>query len=67
MTLQRSSFDDYLYSTVDGLIDFVIIETELRSMKQIYTFLCLFLLSGIAFSDVTGKAYVTDGDTVRKL
>jgi len=25
------------------------------------------LLSGIAFSDVTGKAYVTDGDTVRQL
>jgi len=36
-------------------------------MNHIYTFLCLFLLSGIAFSDVTGKAYVTDGDTVRKL
>jgi endonuclease YncB( thermonuclease family) len=39
---------------------------ELREpVKHIYTFLCLFLLSGVAFSDVTGKAYVTDGDTVR--
>jgi endonuclease YncB( thermonuclease family) len=34
-------------------------------MKHIYTFLCLFLLSGAAFSDVIGKAYVTDGDTVK--
>ena len=34
-------------------------------MKHIYTFLCLFLFSGVAFSDVTGKAYVTDGDTVK--
>ena len=32
--------------------------------KPIYTFFCLFLLSGVAFSDVTGKAHVTDGDTV---
>ena len=30
-------------------------------MKHFYIFLCLFLLRGIAFSDVT------DGDTVRKL
>jgi len=33
--------------------------------KPIYTFFCLFLLSGVAFSDVTGKAHVTDGDTVK--
>ena len=34
-------------------------------MKHIYAFLCLFLLSNFAFSDVTGKAHVTDGDTVK--
>ena len=41
--------------------------------NPIYTFLCLFLLSGvaiaiaiaIAIADVTGKAQVTDGDTVK--
>ena len=34
-------------------------------MKHIYTFLCLFLLSGVVFADITGKAYVTDGDTIK--
>ena len=34
-------------------------------MKFFSTFLCLFLLSNFAFSDVTGKAHVTDGDTVK--
>nr|HIA87981.1 nuclease [Gammaproteobacteria bacterium] len=34
-------------------------------MTHIYTFLCLFLLSGVAVADVTGKAQVTDGDTVK--
>ena len=30
-------------------------------MTHIYTFLCLFLLSGVAVADVTGKAQVTVG------
>ena len=34
-------------------------------MKHICTFLCLFLLSGVVFADITGKAYVTDGDTIK--
>ena len=34
MTLQRSGFDDYLYSTESGLIDFVIVETELRNLND---------------------------------
>ena len=34
-------------------------------MKHIYIFLCLFLLSGVVSADVTGKAHVTDGDTVK--
>lgn len=34
-------------------------------MKYIYTFLCLLLLSGVALADITGKADVTDGDTVK--
>jgi len=34
-------------------------------MKHIYTFLYLFLVSGVAVANVTGIAYVTDGDTVK--
>jgi len=34
-------------------------------MKHIPTFLCLFLLSGVVIADITGKAHVTDGDTVK--
>ena len=29
------------------------------------TFLCLFLLTSYALADITGKAYVTDGDTIK--
>jgi len=34
-------------------------------MKPIYTFLCLFLLSGVAVADISGSARVIDGDTVK--
>ena len=34
-------------------------------MKFAYTSLCLFLLSSVVSADVTGKAYVTDGDTIK--
>jgi endonuclease YncB( thermonuclease family) len=34
-------------------------------MKHLYTFLCLFLLTSFALADITGKAYVTDGDTIK--
>jgi hypothetical protein len=34
MTLQQSGFDNYLYSTESGLIDFVIIETELGNLNN---------------------------------
>ncbi len=34
-------------------------------MKHIYTFLCLFLLTSYALADIIGKAYVTDGDTIK--
>ena len=34
MVLQNSGADDYLYTTLEGLIDFVIIEEELRSLND---------------------------------
>ena len=34
-------------------------------MKHLYIFLCLFLLTSFALADITGKAYVTDGNTIK--
>ncbi len=34
-------------------------------IKHILAFLCLVLFSGVVTADVTGKAHVTDGDTVK--
>ncbi len=34
-------------------------------MKHLYTFLCFFLLTSLALADITGKAYVTDGDIIK--
>ena len=34
-------------------------------MKHLYTFFCLFLLTSYALADITGKAYITDGDTIK--
>jgi len=33
-------------------------------MKHIYTFLCLFLLSGVVSADISGMALISDGDTI---
>ena len=33
-------------------------------MKPIYTFLCLFLLSGVVSADISGAALISDGDTI---
>ena len=37
----------------------------MSAVKHLYTFLCLFLLTSLALADITGKAYVTDGDTIK--
>ena len=33
-------------------------------MKHIYTFLCLFLFSGVVSADISGMALISDGDTI---
>ena len=33
-------------------------------MKYVYTFLCLFLLSGVVSADISGMALISDGDTI---
>jgi hypothetical protein len=33
-------------------------------MNHIYTFLCLFLFSGVVSADISGAALISDGDTI---
>ena len=33
-------------------------------LKHIYTFLCLFLFSGVVSADISGMALISDGDTI---
>lgn len=35
-----------------------------KGMKRIYTFLCLFLTSGVVGADISGTALISDGDTI---